>query len=148
MPADTSLTLEVVATIKARQRVDIVGLFSAMDLRQQQRYRSINVSDLGFEHEWERPLAFLWPEERDLVPDMMVTGSHSPVEGDIEDARMSLIKRGPEYVTGKAREWTEADFETLTAQVPWVRHFHDKLGTPDSQHDLDRLPGPNDVPLF
>lgn len=148
MPADTSLTVEVVATIKARQRVNIVALFTGLSPHEQARYRNLVVTDLGFEHEWERPLAFLWPEERDLVPTQMVAGSHSPVDGDIEDAHLSLVKRGNVVTTGKDREWTEADFETLTAQVPWLRNFHEKLNTPTSQYDLDRIPGPDDIPMF
>ena len=146
--SSTSLTVEVTATVKVRQSVDIVALFQNMDERNQKWYRDLNIDELGMEAEWQRPLAFLWPEDDDMVPLHMVRGASTHPRGDIDDAAVRLSARGTTSVYGRDAEWTESDFETLTAQVPWLRHFHEKLNQPISEHDLARLPGPDDVPLF
>ena len=143
-----SLTVQVTATIKVRQNVDLVALFATMDERDRQRYRNLDIADLGMESEWERPLAFVWPEEADVVPLTLAPGARSPVWGDIDDATVRVEQRDGEAVYGREAQWSRADFDALIARVPWLRSFHESLSRTLSTEDLARIPGPDDVPMF
>lgn len=147
MPA-TSLIVEVSATVKVRQSINMVDLFAQMNERDRERYRTFDPAEVGAEASWERPTAFLWPEDDDLIPFQMVSGAPGAVRGDIDDARIQLSKRGDEPVYGRDSDWSETDFETLIAKVPWLRTFHASLDQPVSAYDLARIPGPDDLPLF
>lgn len=144
----TGLTVEVSATVRVRQKVDVVALFTGMAEHDRKRYRTLDLAELGMSREWERPAAFLWPEEDDLVPLSLVSGAQTPVWGDIDMTEVRLQQRGGNSVHGREAEWTEGDFETLTAQVPWLRDFHASLTKRLTPEELARIPGPDDVPLF
>lgn len=143
-----ALHLEVSVHVVARQRVNLVEFFQAMDPREQDRYKALDIHHLGMEADWEWPLAYLWPDEHDVVPLSLVPRAQSHVSGDISDAALRLSARGGEMVFGRDAEWTEDDFETLKSHVPWLAAFHDTLTTPLTAEERARIPGPDDVPLF
>lgn len=139
-----ALSLEVTATIRVRQTVDLVAVFAGLHAVDQQHYQSLDLAEVGFEEEWERPLAFLWPEDDDVVPFNLSRSVNAPVWGDIQECEVRLRQRGETRHYGREAAWSEADFDMLVAQVPWMAAFH----RPVSEDDLSHLPGPDDVPLF
>jgi hypothetical protein len=145
-PAEQTLTVEVTASYGVEQNVDLCALFAGMDLAARQRYFDLDVSEVGFEAEWERPLAYVWPDEDDLIPYSMVPSSASHPRGMVDDADIRVIKRGDKSFYGPEARWTEADYTLLAEHVPWLQQHLN--GQSLSEHDRARLPGPNDVPLF
>lgn len=144
-----ALSLEVSATVQVTQTVDVVKTFTTLSDTEKQRYLSMDYTELGFEAEWERPMAFLWPDEHDVIPISMCPGDGF-ANGDINDASMRLNKRNGTRVWGGEAHWTEADFDLLVAHVPWMKSHYDRIAalTTMTAEDRERLPGPDDVPMF
>lgn len=143
---DGLLRVEVTATFGVEETLNPFDLFTAMTEREQKRYFALDLTEVGMSVEWERPLAYLWPDDDDLVPYTMVPGSVSHPSGMVDDAEVRVVKRHGTYCVGAARDWTEDDYRTLVESVPWLAR-HDREQTMN-EHDRARLPGPDDVPLF
>lgn len=148
-PDRPTLTVEVTATVKSRQKVDVVALFANLSERDQQRYRTMDIAELGMEHEWERPLAYLWPDD-DVLPMNMIPGHGGRgLWSDIDESDIRVTARGEVTVFGRENRWTEDDFNLLKEEVGWLRTFHAVKDNPDATpEDLSRIPGPADVPIF
>lgn len=148
-PVAPAMVVEVTMTVKVAQTIDMVKTFTDLNEADQQRYVTMGIAELGFEFEYERPMAFLWPDEDDLIPFTMCPGDGFP-NGDISDSDMRLNTRAGERVWGKDARWTEADFDTLVAAVPWMNAHYTRLRAlaAMSDDDVARLPGPDDVALF
>lgn len=144
-----ALSIEVSATVQVTQTVDLVKTFTGLSETAKQRYLSMDYTEVGFEAEWERPMAFLWPDEHDLVPISMCPGDGF-ANGDVNDASMRLSSRNGTRLWGKDAQWTEADFNLLVSHVPWMQSHYERLAalTAMTAEDRDRVPGPDDVPLF
>lgn len=145
-PVDQALTVEVTATFGVTETVDLCALFASMSQRERLRYFDLDLTEVGFDAEWERPMAYLWPDEDDLLPHTMIPGSGSPLRGHVEDSDMRVIKRHDKTHYGPESRWSEDDYLTLADHVPWLKQHI--LGETMSEHDRARMPGPNDVPLF
>lgn len=146
-PAPT-LVIEVTAKITAAQRVDLIALFDGFGDREKKQYAALNLSEWGMDAEWERPLAFIWPDE-DVMPLTLVPGARTGVGGDVPDVEARLEARNGQGVWGREAEWSVDDFATLRTHVGWLDEWHTKreMGSL-SREDAARLPGPDDVPLF
>lgn len=143
---DGLLRVEVTATFGVEETLNPFALFTAMTDREQERYFALDLTEVGMSVEWERPLAYLWPDDDDLVPHTMVPGSVSHPSGMVDNADVRVVKRFDTYCVGAARDWTDDDYRTLVENVPWLaRHAREQTM---SEHDRARLPGPDDVPLF
>lgn len=141
-----SLTVEVTATVGADQSVDVHALFNAMDTRTQARYFDLDIAELGMGGEFERPLAYLLPDDDDLIPYTMIPRSPSHPRGHVDDLDVRVVKRHDTLVFGEERRWTREDYLTLADNVPWLgRHVYEQQM---SAADRARMPGPGDVPLF
>lgn len=146
-PTSPRLIVEIKATVTARQQFDLVEFYASLNDRAQEQYKRLNIGSLGFEHEWERPIAFLWPDDTDMVPVTLAIGADAPVWGDV-DAEIRTRARSGKLAYGHSEtDWVEDDFIALAAEVPWLRFFHTIRET-GSCEDEARLPGPNDVPMF
>lgn len=152
-PTSTSVTnipvmVEVVATVQMRQQIDLVTFFRSLPPAAQVRYRNLDISEAGMDAEWERPLAYLWPDESDVVPLELVPGASTSTRGQITDAQIRVQSRAEGLVDGRQCEWTEEDFRALLAQVPWMSRVHEAISGLISDEALARITGPDDIPLF
>lgn len=144
--ADGLLRVEVTASFGVEETLDPMALFNAMTEREQERYFALDLAEVGMSVEWERPLAYLWPDDDDLVPYTMVPGQVSHPVGTVDDAEVCVRKRFDTYSVGATRHWTREDYDTLVANVAWLRTHEQHASM--SEEDRARLPGPDDVPLF
>lgn len=140
------LKVEVTASFGVEEALDPFVLFNAMGETEQHRYLHLDLSEVGFDAEWERPLAYLWPDDNDLVPVAMVPGTVSHPHGMVDDVEVRVTKRFDTYAVGAARHWTEDDYSALVENVAWLRAHERRQQM--SAEDRARLPGPGDVPLF
>lgn len=114
------LTSEV--TVRVRASVDAVAWFAGFDANAQRRYWDTDLDDY-LEDPWQRPLAYLDHVTEDAAGDVMVPifqpQGRSSAETDMPDGARVTQRRGK--YSDRDRAWTEDDFETLAAAVPWLR---------------------------
>lgn len=140
------LVVEVSAEIGVEETIPLADLFNAMSAQDRRQFFDLNLSEAGMDSEWERPLAYLWPDADDLIPYTMVPGTVSHPRGVVEEADVRVSKRNGVRAVGHARGWTEDDYQVLAGHVAWLkRHaFEQEM----NEHERARMPGPLDVPLF
>lgn len=134
--------------------VDMVVHFAGVPEKERAAYWDLNLDMLGFEDEYERPIAWLvdaLTEDGRGMGSAMVRGASPDFnDGDIDDWDVCVKARRYDVSTDEQLatytrpwHWSQADFDTLTAAVPWL-----KPDDPDEPRDTSRMPGPNDRPLF
>ena len=152
-----ALEVEIEVSIKAEVKIDVVTYFNGLPASAQESYKTIEFDDpeianLDYSEEWERPMAFLFPQDVggpiSVLPSYGTGIMREWVEED--DSSISVRARSGEHEYGRASEWTEADFETLRAGVPWLDAWHHEQGNHGAVDpaDLARTPGPLDDPLL
>lgn len=146
------LEVEVRVEVRAEARVDIITYFTMLSEAGRKAYTKDLPSEEEYEP-WERPMLFLTSdldvEMITLIPYRPFTdrGEPQPVREsvDTDDVRTMITTR--EGRTAHNYDWTEEDFNTLRAAVPWLDKVHVKLNEELSEEDLARTPGPLDTPL-
>ena len=146
------LEVEVSVEVRAEARVDIIRYFTMLGEHGRKAYVSDELDNDEYES-WERPLLFLTSgidaDCLTVVPHRPFAGRHEPQpvreQVDVDDQRTAVTVR--EGRVAYRRDWSEEDFETLRAAVPWLDWAHAKLDEERDEEDLAREPGPLDTPL-
>lgn len=124
-PPAPPLTVEVSASVAVEETVDLVALFASMGEREQRRYHALDPHEFSIAAEWERPLAYLWPDDEGLIPLTMAPGAVSHPHGDVHDSDVRVISRNGARPVGAESRWTEADYLLLASAVEWLAECAD-----------------------
>lgn len=146
--APAGIVVEFEQKITVTQEVNLDRFFESLDEHERGEYFKTDLSEFGYSHEFERPLAYLT-----AIADADVTtilghykGVTERVDNDYADSRVT--RRDGVRAKFEVRQWTPADFDALAATSPWIKPEipWDDM-TEEQRTDLLRAPGPNDVPL-
>jgi hypothetical protein len=147
-PAPAGIVVEFEQKVTVTQQVNLDRLFESLDEHERAEYFKTDLTEFGYSHEFERPLAYLT-----ALADADVTtilghykGVTESVDNDFAESRVT--RRDDVRAKFEHREWTRADFESLAVTAPWIKPeipWEDM--TEEQRTDLLRAPGPNDVPL-
>lgn len=153
-PSDAALEVRLKAAYEVEVRVDLEAEMRTLGERPNrlEQYRSLSLSDAGYTHEWERPLAWLVDAfgEASLSFDMPVSGVTSERIEERDFMEVDVARR-PE--THRFIEWSREQFDALAARWPFLL---DVLIANDGEDDAERQerlaalalrPGPLDQPL-
>ena len=148
-PEPAGLVVRFEQKVTVTNEVNLDRLFAALSEHERGEYFKVDLTEVGYTHEFERPLAYLTALAEVDASTLLgsYTGAHEDV---IDDYCMEARVTQRDGVPAKfaVREWTRADFEALAATAPWIKPeipWEDM--TEDQRRDLLRAPGPNDVPL-
>jgi hypothetical protein len=149
-PKPPALVIEVAYGYSCWRKFDLVKFLERVgnDPSEQQAYWTTDLTEWGYDQEWERPLAVLLAWDQ---PDVSFgLGGVECLYDDTIDIEVSDVRvkvrnhvEVPHSADRNARRWTEADFRLLGGLLPWLAPEE-----PLSPEDLARLPGPLDSPLF
>lgn len=140
------LLVRVQQVLTVTTEIDVAGWFAGFTATQRAAYWATDVAspETGGEcAAWERPYAYLTghaAEATDVLEPMLGDCALATVDETGYEDRVSW--RGGEPA-GLNRYWTEADYDTLVAQVPWLAPEAELTAA-----ELARVPGPLDTPLW
>ena len=121
------IKVRVNAELNIEVEFNIVQYFKELtaDDRTRGQYWGLSSTEWGFDHEWERPIAWLTQEVSEAYETTGMFGypKGSAIRdhtGDIDFSGDTVEERNGVYTKYENRYWTEEDFEVLIAAVPWL----------------------------
>jgi len=124
---EPEIKVRVNAELNIEVEFNIVQYFKELtaDDRTRHEYWSLSNTEWGFDHEWERPIAWLTQEVSEAYETTGMFGypKGSAIRdqtGELDFTGDKVEERNGVRANYKDKYWTEADFEALIAAVPWL----------------------------
>src|SRR4051812_21948324 len=121
------IKVRVNAELRVEVEFNIIQYFKELtaDDRTRHWYWNLSSTEWGFDHEWERPIAWLTQavSEAYEVTGMGGYPKGSPIRDQTDELDFTgdrVEERNGVRASFRDQYWTEEDFEALIAAVPWL----------------------------
>ena len=121
------IRVRIDAELRVEVQFDIIRYFKEFtpDARRREWYWGMDLSEWGFDSEFERPIAWLTREVSEAYDPTGMGGypKGHPIQdhtGGLDFSGERIEERNGVRAGHKDQYWTEADFEALIAAVPWL----------------------------